>query len=91
MLTRVLARELASSNIDVNELVPGPVATSILATQAAGAHLKSPSMGEEWFKTPEDLLPLAMGDVGGAEVVAGGDVAVRFVHRGAHRGATPTR
>jgi len=60
MLTRVLARELASSNIDVNELVPGPVATSILATQAAGAHLKSPSMGEEWFKTPEDLLPLAM-------------------------------
>jgi 3-oxoacyl-[acyl-carrier protein] reductase len=60
MLTRVLARELASSNIDVNELVPGPVATNILASQAAGAHLKSPSMGEEWFKTPEDLLPLAM-------------------------------
>jgi 3-oxoacyl-[acyl-carrier protein] reductase len=60
MLTRVLARELAPANIDVNELVPGPVLTDMLKVAAADVRRKEAFMDEEWFKQPEDLLPLAM-------------------------------
>lgn len=60
LLTRVLARELAPANIDVNELVPGPVLTDMLKTKAAQSRRQEQHMDEEWFKQPEDLLPLAM-------------------------------
>ena len=60
MLTRVLARELSSANIDVNELVPGPVLTDMLKSVAANARKKEAFIDEEWFKQPEDLVPLAM-------------------------------
>ncbi len=61
MLTRVLARELASSNIDVNEFIPGPVATDMTTSAAGIAHLEAlPRDDEWWLKTPNDLLPLAM-------------------------------
>jgi 3-oxoacyl-[acyl-carrier protein] reductase len=56
MLTRVLAQELAPYNISVNELIPGPVDTSMnpggSGTSALGA--------SEWLKTPEDVVPLAL-------------------------------
>jgi 3-oxoacyl-[acyl-carrier protein] reductase len=60
MLTRVLATELASSNVDVNELIPGPVATRLVGTTAADMHRLAPNMGDEWFKTPADVIPIAM-------------------------------
>jgi 3-oxoacyl-[acyl-carrier protein] reductase len=58
MLVRVLALEHQDEGITVNELVPGPVLTAFIAgrveqlQQGAGAH--------EWFKTPQDVLPLAL-------------------------------
>ncbi len=58
MLIRVLAQEHQNEGITVNELVPGPVLTAFIAgrveqlQQGAGAH--------EWFKTPEDVVPLAL-------------------------------
>ena len=59
MLTRVLAQELAPSNISVNELIPGPVATRM--TQAALAQGKAASaIPGEWTKTPEDVVALAL-------------------------------
>ncbi|HSW18470.1 MAG TPA: SDR family oxidoreductase [Ramlibacter sp.] len=60
MLTRVLAQELAPFNINVNELIPGPVATDMTSKQGVASHLSSPGIATEWFKTPADVLPLAM-------------------------------
>jgi 3-oxoacyl-[acyl-carrier protein] reductase len=57
MLTRVLALELQSSDISVNELIPGPVATTVTpenAQQLSGVG------GSEWLKQPEDVVPLAL-------------------------------
>jgi 3-oxoacyl-[acyl-carrier protein] reductase len=59
MLTRVLAKELWADNISVNELIPGPVRTSIDDGQTA------PPPGNlgfesEWVKTPEDVTELAL-------------------------------
>lgn len=59
MLTRVLAQELWPHNISVNELIPGPVETSLTASPTA----KEGSVFEinsEWVKTPEDVVPLAL-------------------------------
>ena len=59
MLTRCLAEEVWSYGIDVNELIPGPVATS--ATQGrmqAGGPL--PFAPSERVKTPEEVAPLAV-------------------------------
>jgi 3-oxoacyl-[acyl-carrier protein] reductase len=52
MLTQSLAMELVDDNISVNELIPGPVRTDMTrhASMFAG----------EWFKEPEDVVPLAM-------------------------------
>jgi 3-oxoacyl-[acyl-carrier protein] reductase len=54
----VLAQELQSSDISVNELIPGPVATDMMtpanAQQLAGVG------GSEWLKRPEDVVPLAL-------------------------------
>ena len=58
MLTRVLAQELWPYNISVNELIPGPVMTTIDARQPAP---QAPSLGEsEWVKMPEDVTGLAL-------------------------------
>lgn len=59
MLTRVLAQELAAHNISVNELVPGPVVTSMSRSQAdVGGGVFG--IEGEWVKTPEDVVPLAL-------------------------------
>lgn len=58
MLTRVLAQELLPYNICVNELVPGPVQTSIMKGRENIVH--SHSGGTEWIKQPEDVLSMAL-------------------------------
>ena len=61
MLTRVLAQELAPYNVDVNELIPGPVVTAMTSTLVAQGHLQSnPALQQEWVKQPEDVVPLAV-------------------------------
>lgn len=59
MLTRVLAQELWPHNISVNELIPGPVNTTISGNGPVrtGAIYNTSS---EWFKQPEDVVPLAL-------------------------------
>jgi 3-oxoacyl-[acyl-carrier protein] reductase len=58
MLTRVLSQELQGDAISVNELIPGPVATTIgTGTLRAGSDAPFPS---EWAKTPDDVVPLAL-------------------------------
>lgn len=59
MLTRVLAQELWPHNISVNELIPGPVNTSI--NRNAPPQPDAPySASSEWQKEPEDVVPLAL-------------------------------
>ena len=57
MLTRILAQELQSYNISVNELIPGPVDTGMLSDSfrknVVEKHL-------EWLKAPEDVVQLAL-------------------------------
>ena len=59
MLTRVLAQELWQYNISVNELIPGPVRTSMTtaAVQSKGSVF---GIGSEWIKTPDEVAPLAL-------------------------------
>jgi NAD(P)-dependent dehydrogenase (short-subunit alcohol dehydrogenase family) len=59
MLTRVLAQELAPSHISVNELIPGPVVTSMAGAQAAQGQGVFAIEGE-WAKTPNEVVPLAL-------------------------------
>ncbi len=59
MLTRVLAQELWEHNISVNELVPGPVDTS-LTKDAVRTGDSVFGIGSEWVKTPDDVAPLAV-------------------------------
>lgn len=59
MLTRVLAQELWPFNISVNELIPGPVVTSMVGAQAAQRQGVFGIEGE-WAKTPEEVVPLAL-------------------------------
>lgn len=58
MLVRVLAQELQAEGIAVNELVPGPVLTEFIAGRADA--LNASTGGGEWFKQPEDVVPLAL-------------------------------
>ena len=58
MFVRVLAQELAGDNISVNEIVTGPVATSIAPSVRAGDPVQSSPF--ERFKAPEDIVPLAL-------------------------------
>ena len=57
MLTRIFAQELQPHNISVNELIPGPVETTMTP--------KTPQIGSvfqiegEWTKTPQDVIPIA--------------------------------
>ena len=54
MLTRLLGQELRADNISVNELIPGPVNTAMMP--ASG----SSTFDGEWFKEPEEVVPLAL-------------------------------
>ena len=54
MMTQVLAVELQEFNISVNELIPGPVKT----TMTGFGEQRFPP--EEWVKEPEDVVPLAL-------------------------------
>jgi 3-oxoacyl-[acyl-carrier protein] reductase len=67
MLTQSLAVELLEYNISVNELIPGPVRTDM----TRGAAIPP----GEWFKTPEDVLPLALFIAG---MPAGGPTAQSY-------------
>lgn len=58
MLVRVLAQELMGDRICVNELVPGLVNTDFIAGRVE--QLKQAAGPGEWFKEPEDVLPLAL-------------------------------
>lgn len=58
MLVRVLAQELVAHNICVNELVPGPVNTDLVRARADA--LRAAVGGGEWFKAPQDVVPLAL-------------------------------
>jgi 3-oxoacyl-[acyl-carrier protein] reductase len=59
MLTRTLAQEVWDYNISVNELVPGPVKTTI---DRADPHSRDnvTTVSHEWSKMPEDVVPLAL-------------------------------
>jgi 3-oxoacyl-[acyl-carrier protein] reductase len=59
MLTRVLAQELWPYNISVNELIPGPVVTSMVGEHAAQRQGVFAIEGE-WAKAPEEVVPLAL-------------------------------
>lgn len=58
MLVRVLAQEHLEDGIAVNELVPGPVLTDFIGGRVE--QLREATGGAEWFKTPEDVVPLAL-------------------------------
>ena len=57
MFVRALAAELRPYNICVNELIPGLVQTQITADVNRS---DESAFGVEWFKRPEDVLPLAL-------------------------------
>ncbi len=59
MLTRVLAQELLQYNISVNELIPGPVETTIDNDISNGKSVVN-AIDSEWHKQPEDVVPLAL-------------------------------
>lgn len=61
MLVTSLAQELAADDIVVYELIPGPVRTGMtLPRQRLEAAGKGPAPGKDWFKDPEDVVPLAL-------------------------------
>ena len=57
MFVRALAAELRPYNICVNELIPGLVQTAITADVNRS---DASAFSAEWFKQPEDVLPLAL-------------------------------
>jgi 3-oxoacyl-[acyl-carrier protein] reductase len=59
MLTRVLAQELWPYNISVNELIPGPVKTTIDDPQPS-APSRNLGFESDWGKTPEEVTGLAL-------------------------------
>ena len=68
MFTRVLAQELRADGISVNELIPGPVITAMNSgpradgstTRLFRAETHSTPFNGEWFKEPDDVVPLAL-------------------------------
>lgn len=58
MFTQTLAEELAGEGISVNELIPGPVDTSIHPDTERERMRED--IGTEWFKEPEDVVPMAL-------------------------------
>lgn len=59
MLTRILAQELWQYRISVNELIPGPVNTSI-DNNAKITNNSVSRIDSEWVKNPEDVTPIAL-------------------------------
>jgi 3-oxoacyl-[acyl-carrier protein] reductase len=59
MLVRCLAVEWREQRIAVNEIIPGPVRTEIAVDVIDAANLP-PAIALEWFKEPEDVVPLAL-------------------------------
>ena len=64
MYVRVLGLELRSKNITVNELVPGPVRTELLAGLVNKSmdelHSEEFQIAGDWVKNPEDVAEYAM-------------------------------
>lgn len=59
MLTRVLAQELHKFNISVNELIPGPVSTTMGDNSMKDSN-SAFSINGEWIKRPEDVTSMAL-------------------------------
>jgi 3-oxoacyl-[acyl-carrier protein] reductase len=59
MLTRSLAQEVWEYKISVNELIPGPVKTTIDSGQPRERN-NATDVDNEWHKMPEDVVPLAL-------------------------------
>ena len=67
-LAQSLAAELVSSNISVNELLPGNVDTALYQGTFGQVDAQSPEgmsslavrRSHEWLKSPEDVVPLAL-------------------------------
>ena len=59
MVTRILAEELLEYNIDVNEIVPGPVYTELTRELQFDPATRFAAAGE-WAKQPEELVDVAM-------------------------------
>lgn len=59
MLTRVLAQELHQFNISVNELIPGPVVTT-MGSNSMKDSKSAFSFESEWIKEPEDVTDMAL-------------------------------
>jgi 3-oxoacyl-[acyl-carrier protein] reductase len=60
MFTRILAEECMPYRISVNELIPGPVVTEAFKETLADVDPRKVFPEGEWFKQPEDVLPLAL-------------------------------
>jgi 3-oxoacyl-[acyl-carrier protein] reductase len=61
MLVRILAQELRADHIAVNEIVPGPVMTRLAGFgDGDDDRLRSMFPANEWVKSPDDVVPLAM-------------------------------
>lgn len=60
MLTRVLAQELWPYHISVNELIPGPVQTTLSGESLEPREETVFNIDSEWVKTPEAVVPLAL-------------------------------
>ena len=58
MLVRILADEVRTDRITVNELVPGPVRTRL--ADGGTSQNRVVSLTEEWVKVPDDVVPLAL-------------------------------
>lgn len=59
MLVRVLAQELRTERIAVNEIIPGPVRTELADRAGATAIVGTVAgVATEWFKQPEDVTGL---------------------------------
>lgn len=59
MLVRCLAVEWREDRIAVNEIIPGPVRTDIAVGMIDAPNLP-PAIRLEWFKQPDDVVPLAL-------------------------------
>ncbi|MHC4996372.1 MAG: SDR family NAD(P)-dependent oxidoreductase [Planctomycetota bacterium] len=77
MLTRVLAQEVLGHGITVNEIIPGPVQTAMLAGRNRLSGQGADADGE-WVKTPEDVVPMTLFLSGGVGEGAAGPTAQSF-------------